>query len=253
MDNILDEEYDIPDLDNPEKQLYDAQDTIIQAFLRITVDPRHLHLLKGVPTATQQYQTLKTHLDLGIHAQIFYAANELHILKFTTFEEYATAYTSCINQICDAGITTFREAAPYLFLASINPYYGSAIANVLADTPESLRAQDWTLEAVTRYFGLKRPSRLPIQVEKNSKKAPDRQTRQEKSTTEEEKKDRPFNTHPRCAICRRRHIGVCYGKDWTPNWIPDTDKQPGKAAELPAKELPKGLYTVRSTDNTTSI
>jgi hypothetical protein len=142
MDSILDEEYDIPDLDDPEKQLYDAQDTILQAFLRITVDQRHLHLLKGVPTATKQYQTLKTHLDLGIHAQIFYAAKELQTLKFTTFEEYAAAYTSCINQICDAGITTLREAAPYLFMASINPYYGSAIANVFADTPKSLRASE---------------------------------------------------------------------------------------------------------------
>ena len=51
MDSILDEEYKIPDQDDPEKQLYDAQDTILQAFLRITVDMRHIHLLKGVLTA----------------------------------------------------------------------------------------------------------------------------------------------------------------------------------------------------------
>jgi hypothetical protein len=68
MDSILDEEYDIPDLDDFEKQLYDAQDIILQAFLRIIVDQRHLHLLKGVPTATKQYQILKIYLDLGIHA-----------------------------------------------------------------------------------------------------------------------------------------------------------------------------------------
>ena len=67
MDSILDEEYKIPDQDDPEKQLYDAQDTILQAFLRITVDMRHIHLLKGVLTAIRQYQTLQTHLDLGIH------------------------------------------------------------------------------------------------------------------------------------------------------------------------------------------
>ena len=138
----MDEKYDIPDLNNPEKQLYDTQDTILQAFLRITVNQRHLHLLKGVLTATKQYQTLKTYLDLGIHAQIFYAVKELQTLKFITFEEYAAAYISCINQICDAGITTFREIALYLFMASINPYYGSAIANVLADAPKSLRTSE---------------------------------------------------------------------------------------------------------------
>src|SRR5450755_2839271 len=171
MDSILDEEYDIPDPDDPEKQLYDTQDTILQAFLRITVNQRHLHLLKGVPTATKQYHILKIHLDLGIHAQIFYAVKELQTLKFITFEEYTAAYTSCINQICDAGITTFREAALYLFMASISPYYGSAIANVLADTPESLRVLEWTLKTVTRYFGLKRPTRMLTQAEKDLKKA----------------------------------------------------------------------------------
>src|SRR5450755_647188 len=119
INSILDEEYDIPNLNNPEKQLYDAQDTILQTFLRITVDQKHLHLLKGVATATKQYQTVKTHLDLGIHAQIFYAAKKLQTLKFITFEEYATVYISCINQICDTRIITFREIAPYLFMVSI--------------------------------------------------------------------------------------------------------------------------------------
>ena len=227
----------------------------MQAFLRITVDQRHLHLLKGVPTATKQYQILKTHLDLGIHAQIFYAAKELQTLKFTTFKEYAAAYISCINQICDTGITTLREAAPYLFMASINPYYGSAIANVLADTPESLRASDWTLEAVTRYFKLKRLTRMPTQAERDRGKAPERQSRQEQSATatDSAKQNRPTSQHPKCATCHKWHQGECRGKDWNPNWTTNIVKQPEKVAELPTKEPSKGYYTVRSTtDDTTS-
>jgi hypothetical protein len=174
MDSILDEKYNIPDLNNPEKQLYDTQDTILQAFLRITVNQKHLHLLKGVPTVTKQYQTLKIYLDLSIYSQIFYAVKKLQTLKFTTFEKYAAAYTLCINQICDTEITTLRETIPYLFMAFIIFYYGSAIANVLADTPKSLRVSDWTLKAVTRYFRLKRPTRMLTQTEKNPKKAPKR-------------------------------------------------------------------------------
>jgi hypothetical protein len=186
---------------------------------------------------------------LGTHAQIFYAAKELLTLKFTTFEEYATAYISCINQICDAGIKTLREAAPYLFMASINPYYGLAIANVLADAPESLRAEKWTLEAVTRYFGLKRPSRTPTQAEKDPKKAPKRQSRQEQTATDSEKQ-----TKPKCVTCGRRHTGICYRKDWTLNRTISTERErePEEVAELPTKEPPKGLYIVKPMTNTTS-
>jgi hypothetical protein len=128
-------------------------------------------------------------------------------------------------------------------MASINPYYGSAIANVLADAPESLRAEKWTLEAVTRYFGLKRPLRTPTQAEKDPKKAPERQSRQEQTAADSEKQ-----TKPKCVTCGRRHTGVCYGKDWTPYQTTGTEK----IAELPAKEPPKGLYIVKSMSNNMS-
>jgi hypothetical protein len=169
-------------------------------------------------------------------------------LKFITFEEYAAVYTSCINQICDAGITIFREVAFYLFMASINLYYGSAIANVFADTPELLRVSEWTLEAVTRYFGLKRLTKML--TDRDHKKAPERQSRQEQSVTatDSAKQNRPTSQHPKCATCHRWHQGECRGKDWNPNTV----KQPEKVAELPTKEPSKGHYTVKSTD-TTSI
>jgi hypothetical protein len=77
MDSILDEEYEIPDLNNPKKQIYDAQDMMMQSFLWVTIDIRHLPLLKGIPTAIRQYQILKTHLDMNTHALIRYATREL--------------------------------------------------------------------------------------------------------------------------------------------------------------------------------
>jgi hypothetical protein len=60
----------------------------------------------------------------------------------------------------------------------INSYYNSAIMNIFADTPESLKISDSTLKIVKRYFKLKRFFRMPPQIEKNSKKASDRQLRQ---------------------------------------------------------------------------
>jgi hypothetical protein len=42
----------------------------------------------------------------------------------------------------DTGITIFRETLLYLFMGFISPYYDSAIINVLADTPESLKISD---------------------------------------------------------------------------------------------------------------
>jgi hypothetical protein len=88
------------------------------------------------------------------------------------------------------------------------------------------------LEAVTRYFGLKRLSRILTQADRDHK-APERQ---------------------KCAICYRWHQGECRGKDSNPNWITNTEEQPEKVAELPTKESSKGYYTVRSTtDDITSI
>jgi hypothetical protein len=153
-------------------------------------------------------------------------------MKFTIYEDILASFTSYANQISDAGITIFREALPYLFMGLISPYYGSAIMNVLADTPESLKSSDWTLKAVGRYFGLKRPSRLPPQAEKDPK---DRQPRQPAITTsttpatntstttatntstDSEKQNRStYQNRPTCATCGRKHLDICKGKDWNP-------------------------------------
>ena len=134
----------------------------MQSFLRITIDSKHLYLLKGLPTAQQQYQTLKVHLDLGTYTQIYFSAKDLITMKFTIYEDILASFTSYANQMSDAGITTFREALPYLFMGLISPYYGSAIMNVLTNISESLKTSDWILEVVRRYFELKRSSRLPL-------------------------------------------------------------------------------------------
>jgi hypothetical protein len=138
----LSENYEIPPSEDLKKQWYETQDTILQSFLRIITNSKHLYLLKGLPTAQQQYQTLKVYLDLETYAQIYFSARDLITMKFIIYEDILTSFTSYANQISDAGITTFREALPYLFMELISPYYGSAIMNVLTDTPKSLKTSD---------------------------------------------------------------------------------------------------------------
>jgi hypothetical protein len=97
INDILSENYEIPPSEDPEKQWYEAQDTILQSFLRITTDSKHLYLLKGLPTAQQQYQTLKVHLDLGTHTQIYFSARDLITMKFIIYENILASFTSYIN------------------------------------------------------------------------------------------------------------------------------------------------------------
>jgi hypothetical protein len=156
-------------------------------------------------------------------------------MKFTIYENILTSFTSYANQMSDTEITIFRKALSYLFMGLISPYYSSAIMNMLADTLKSLKISDWILEAVGRYFGLKRLFRLPPQTEKDLKKASDRQLRQSAITTsttpatntstttatnistDSEKQNRStYQNRPTCAICGRKHLGICKGKDWNP-------------------------------------
>jgi hypothetical protein len=83
-------------------------------------------------------------------------------MKFLIYEDFLASFISYVNQISDAEITIFREILSYLFTRFISPYYSSAIMNVLADTPELLKISDWILEAVGRYFGLKRSLRISL-------------------------------------------------------------------------------------------
>jgi hypothetical protein len=60
-------------------------------------------------------------------------------MKFIIYEDILISFTSYVNQMSDAEIIIFREILLYLFMEFINPYYNSAIMNVLANTPESLK------------------------------------------------------------------------------------------------------------------
>jgi hypothetical protein len=81
-------------------------------------------------------------------------------MKFIIYEDILASFISYANQISDAEIIIFREALLYLFMEFINPYYNSTIINVLTDTPKLLKISDWILEAVERYFELKKFFRL---------------------------------------------------------------------------------------------
>jgi uncharacterized membrane-anchored protein YitT (DUF2179 family) len=81
-------------------------------------------------------------------------------MKFIIYENILISFISYANQICDTGITIFREILSYLFIEFINPYYNFTIINILVDTLESLKISDKILKAVKRYFELKKSFKL---------------------------------------------------------------------------------------------
>jgi hypothetical protein len=156
-------------------------------------------------------------------------------MKFIIYENILASFISYANQISDTGIIIFRKTLSYLFIRFISLYYGFAIMNVLADTSELLKISDWILEAVERYFGLKRFFRLLPQIEKDPKKASDRQPKQPATTisttpatntstttatntsTDNEKQNRStYQNRPTCATCGRKHLDIYKNKNWNP-------------------------------------
>jgi hypothetical protein len=156
-------------------------------------------------------------------------------MKFIIYEDILTSFISYANQICDAEIIIFRKILLYLFIKFISPYYDFAIINMFVDTSELLKISDWILEAVERYFGLKRFFKLSPQIEKNPKKASDRQSRQSviitytnpatntstttattTSTDSEKQNKSTYQNRPTCATCGRKHLDIYRSKDWNP-------------------------------------
>jgi hypothetical protein len=150
--NILNENFDIDSLSDLEAELYNAQNVVLRIFVRNTVNHIYHHLINNLPYVKNQYSILQKYMDLGTHAQIYETAKEFHIMKFNIVESTISAFNLFYNIITDAELTTIQELLPYIFLAVLAPYFGSAIHHMLADTPQILQSIPWTLEAVGRYF-----------------------------------------------------------------------------------------------------
>jgi hypothetical protein len=78
-------------------------------------------------------------MDLGTHAQIYETAKKFYIMKFNTIESTINIFNSFYNTIIKAGLTIIQELLPYIFLAVLISYFGSAIHHILADTPQILQ------------------------------------------------------------------------------------------------------------------
>jgi hypothetical protein len=78
-------------------------------------------------------------MNLGIYAQIYETAKELHIIKFNTVELTISTFNIFYNTITDVELTIIQELLSYIFLAVLASYLGSAIYYILADTPQTLQ------------------------------------------------------------------------------------------------------------------
>ncbi len=83
------------------------------------------------PYNQNQYNILQKYLDQGIYAQIFNAFKNILSINFADYELYAAIFNSYTNLILNAGVETFKDALPYLFMAKILLTYGIAVYNLL--------------------------------------------------------------------------------------------------------------------------
>jgi hypothetical protein len=73
MPDILSVSYEIPTKGTPECAIYNVQNTLLSSFILETVEQDYHHLLQKKTSAWEQYDTLQKYLDLGQHAQRYYA------------------------------------------------------------------------------------------------------------------------------------------------------------------------------------
>ena len=159
MPDILSASYEVPTKGTSECMIYNIQNTLLSTFILETVEQDYHYLLQEKTSAWDKYETLQKHLDLGQHAQRYYATKEMLAHRHATFQSTVAAVTAFIARMRDANVRTLEEIAPYLFMAAISPSYGTAINALLTDKPHSMDTPDWTLEMAIRYFAMKHASK----------------------------------------------------------------------------------------------
>ena len=89
--DILNEAYEAPMDNTPERVIFKAQDAIMSSFLLATTDQEYLHLLQNHHTAKNRYHALREYLDLKTHAQRYYTVKKIITHKFTLSQSTAAA------------------------------------------------------------------------------------------------------------------------------------------------------------------
>jgi hypothetical protein len=142
MPDILNASYEVPIKSISECIIYNIQNTLLGTFILETVKQDYHYLLQEKTSIWKKYETLQKHLDLGQHAQRYYATKEILTHRHTTFQLIVTAVTAFIARMRDANVRTLEEIAPYLFMTAISPSYGTAINALLTDKPHSMDTPD---------------------------------------------------------------------------------------------------------------
>jgi len=159
MPDILNASYEVPTKGTSECMIYNIQNTLLGTFILETVEQDYHYLLQEKTSAWEKYETLQKHLDLGQHAQRYYATKEMLAHRHATFQSTVAAITAFIARMRETNVRTLEEIAPYLFMAAISPSYGTAINALLTDKPHSMDTPSWTLEMATKYFAMKQASK----------------------------------------------------------------------------------------------
>jgi len=236
--------------------IYNIQNTLLSTFILETVEQDYHYLLQEKTSAWEQYETLQKHLDLGQHAQRYYATKEMLAHRHATFQSTVAAVTAFIARMRDANVRTLEEIAPYLFMAAISPSYDTVINALLTDKPYSIDTPDWTLEMAIRYFAMKhasKPRDYSSNKQDSSSKPQDAHSKQhgkqpdkQPDRQHEKQQDRQHDRQPgksKYPDCGRSHSGAC--RTNTSNSSNPTSKpsnppsntQSTKATELATSEI----------------
>ena len=160
MPDILNVSYEAPTEGTSEYAIYDIRNTLLSSLILETVEQGYHHLLQKKTSAWEQYEILQNYLDLGQHAQRYYAMKEMWTHRYTAFQSTVAAVTAFITYIRDAGVQTLEDVALYLFMTAISSNYGIAINILFTDKPNSMDTPIWTLEIIIKYFAMKHETKL---------------------------------------------------------------------------------------------
>src|SRR5271156_3067692 len=153
--NILSASYEAPTKETSEYAIYDIQNTLLISLILETVEQDHHHLLQGMISAWDQYETLREYFDLGQHAQCYYATKELYAHRYTTKEAAMFTVTAFSARMREANVRIIDQSLPYIYITLISQGYDTAINNLFTDKPYSMESPTWTLKMITKYFAMK--------------------------------------------------------------------------------------------------
>ncbi len=167
-------------------------------------------------------------------------------LRFTSYQSSLAAWSSYATQLEDAGVVTWEDAKPYLWMAFIHGHYSDHIEKLLTDLAGDRISVKLTFESVSKHFALKRPTPHRTPPAKDQHTTRDHSTTKDQPTT----KDHTTTNQTRqsnsslCPHCNNRHGRVC--------WVLNPEQAPKEWLQKQVKYLSANKSTNKSTNESTN-